>query len=160
MCLLNSPIRSSAYPVSQTRDGAKREKQKAIRVLIADDRPRSREGLRALLDTCVEIEVVGEASNGQEAVRLAGEDHPDVVLMDVRMPVMSGIKATHLIKEQFAEIRVIVLSLYMAYRASALAAGAVAFLVKGGPSEELLETIKTWGSSDSPLPATKLSLFS
>ncbi len=135
---------SGVNPVSQTASAVEREK-KSIRVLIADDRLRSREGLRALLDTCVEIEVIGEAKNGQEAVRIAGENHPDVVLMDARMPVMSGVKATHLISEKFPEICVIVLSLYAAYRASALAAGAVAFLVKGGSSEELLETIKTRG---------------
>jgi DNA-binding NarL/FixJ family response regulator len=92
---------------------------------------------------------------------MAGASHPDVVLMDARMPVMSGVNATHLISEQFPEIRVIVLSLYTAYRVSALAAGAVALLVKGGSSEELLEAIKTWGRV-SPLPDAKppLSLLS
>ena len=154
-------MRSGADSISQTVSAVEGERKKSIRVLIADDRLRSREGLRALLDTCVEIEVIGEASNGQEAVRMAGENRPDVVLMDARMPVMSGVKATHLISAQFPEIRVIVLSLYTAYRVSALAAGAVAFLVKGGSSEELLETIKTWGSA-LPLPGDKppLSLLS
>ena len=161
MCLLNSFMRSGADSISQTVSAVEGERKKSIRVLIADDRLRSREGLRALLDTCVEIEVIGEASNGQEAVRMAGENRPDVVLMDARMPVMSGVKATGLISAQFPEISVIVLSLYAAYRVSALAAGAVAFLVKGGSSEELLETIKTWGSA-LPLPGDKppLSLLS
>ncbi len=118
-----------------------------IRVLIADDRPRSREGLRALLATCEEIEVVGEASNGEEAVRMTEKDGPDVVLMDARMPVMGGIEATRRIKEQYPDIHVIMLSLYTAYRLKAMAAGAAAFLVKGGSSQELLETIKTWGSA-------------
>ncbi len=155
MCLLNSFVRGGADSISQTVSAV--EGKKSIRVLIADDRQHSREGLRALLDTCVEIEVIGEAHNGQEAVRMAGENHPDVVLMDARMPVMSGINATHLISEQFPEISVIVLSLYTAYRVSALAAGAVAFLVKGGSSEELLETIKTWGRA-APLPNAQSSL--
>ena len=118
-----------------------------IRVLIADDRPRSREGLRALLDTCEEIEVVGEASNGEEAVRMTEKDGPDVVLMDARMPVMGGIEATRRIKEQYPGIHVVILSLYTAYRIKAMAAGAAAFLVRGGSSQELLETIKTWGSA-------------
>ena len=155
--MLGSFIGKGAGSISQTASAVEK-KPKPIRVLIADDRLRSREGLRALLDTCGEIEVVGEAHNGQEAVRMAGESHPDVVLMDARMPVMNGVRATHLIHEQFPEIRVIVLSLYTAYRASALEAGAVAFLVKGGSSEELLETIKAWGNAKSPLPGVKPSL--
>jgi YesN/AraC family two-component response regulator len=154
--MLGSFMGKGAGSISQTVSAM--EKPEPIRVLIADDRLRSREGLRALLDTCREIEVVGEAHNGQEAVRMAGESHPDVVLMDARMPVMSGVRATHLINEQFPEIRVIVLSLYTAYRASALEAGAVAFLVKGGSSEELLETIKAWGNAKSPLPGVNSSL--
>jgi YesN/AraC family two-component response regulator len=128
-------------------DQGKHATVKPIRVLIADDRLRSREGLRALLDTCEEIEVIGEASNGEEAVRMAEENCPDVVLMDVRMPVMGGVEATRLIKEKSPGVQVVILSLYTAYRISALAAGAVAFLVKGGPSDELLETIKTWGAT-------------
>jgi YesN/AraC family two-component response regulator len=155
--MLGSFVDKDAGSISQTVSAVEK-KPRPIRVLIADDRLRSREGLRALLDTCVEIEVVGEAHNGQEAVRMAGESHPDVVLMDARMPVMGGVRATHLISEQFPEIRVIVLSLYTAYRASALEAGAVAFLVKGGSSEELLETIKAWGNAKSPPPGVKPSL--
>jgi DNA-binding NarL/FixJ family response regulator len=113
-----------------------------VRVLIADDRSRSREGLRALLATSTEITVVGEAANGQEALRLVDEYHPDVVLMDARMPVMDGLEATRRIKSKCPAVQVIILTLYNAYRPNALAAGASAFLIKGGPSEELLETIR------------------
>jgi DNA-binding NarL/FixJ family response regulator len=111
------------------------------RVLIADDRPRSRSGLRALLDLRPEIVVVGEAADGQEAVLLVEEYRPDVVLMDARMPMLDGIEATRLIKERWPEIRVIVLTIHAAYRTDALAAGADAFLIKGCPAAELLRAI-------------------
>jgi len=110
-------------------------------VLIADDRPRSRDGLRALLATWPEVEVICEAADGREAVRLVGECRPDVVLMDVRMPAMDGLEATRLIKDRWPEAKVVVLTMYASYRADALAAGADAFLVKGCPADELLEAI-------------------
>jgi DNA-binding NarL/FixJ family response regulator len=117
------------------------EREYRIRLLIADDAPRSRHGLRALLATWPEVEVIGEAADGREAVRLLGECQPDVVLMDARMPVMDGLEATRLIKSKWPEIRVVVLTMYPAFRTQALAAGADAFLVKGCPAEELLKAI-------------------
>jgi DNA-binding NarL/FixJ family response regulator len=115
--------------------------QNAMRVLIADDRSRSRQGLRALLATQPGIEVVGEAGDGREAVLLVEEHRPDAVLMDAKMPMMDGLTATRLIKESWPEIKVIVLTMYGARRADALASGADAFLVKGCPAEQLLEAI-------------------
>jgi DNA-binding NarL/FixJ family response regulator len=128
--------------------------EQCIRLLIADDAPRSRAGLRALLTTLglgvlqesqgeagPQVEVVGEAVNGQEALRLVEERQPDLVLMDARMPVMDGLEATQLIKDRWPEIKVVVLTMYPAYRAEALAAGADAVLVKGCPPEKLLEAI-------------------
>jgi DNA-binding NarL/FixJ family response regulator len=111
------------------------------RVLIADDRRRSRSGLRAVLALRPEIEIVGEAVDGEEAVRLVEKYRPDVVLMDARMPVMDGLEATRLIKERWPEIRVVVLTIHPSCRTDALAAGADVFLVKGCPAGELLAAI-------------------
>ena len=112
-----------------------------IRVLIADDRPRSRDGLKALLVTQPEVEIVDEAADGREAVQLVEECRPDVVLMDARMPVMDGLEATRLIKEKWPKVKVIVLTMYALHQADALAAGADAFLIKGCAAQELLEAI-------------------
>jgi DNA-binding NarL/FixJ family response regulator len=92
-------------------------------------------------ETWPHIEVVGEAANGQEAVRLLEERRADVVLMDARMPVMDGLEATRLIKDRWPEVKVVVLTMYTAYRSEALAAGADAVLVKGCPPERLLAAI-------------------
>jgi len=129
---------------NEIRSEAKRHRDETImqrKVLIADDRPRSRSGLRAVLALRPEIQVVGEAANGQEAVRLMEELQPDVVLMDVRMPVMDGLEATQIIKERWLGVKVIVLTIHTDCWAGALAAGADVFLVKGCPPEELLEAI-------------------
>jgi DNA-binding NarL/FixJ family response regulator len=113
-----------------------------VRVLIADDQPRARHSLRSLLATWPEIQVVGEAADGAEALRLVEECQPDVVLIDIRMPVMDGLAATRIIKDCWPEIRVVVLSMYPDYSAEdALAAGADAFQLKGKPAEELLAAI-------------------
>ena len=117
-----------------------------IRVLIADDRPWARAGLRALLSTRSEIEVVGEAADGREALGLVEVQRPDVVLLDAQMPVLDGLETTRLIKARWPEARVIVLTMHAAYRSEALAAGADRFLVKGGPTTQVFDAIL--GSSD------------
>jgi len=111
------------------------------RVLIADNSVRARDGLRALLTVWPEIEVVGEASNGQDAVRLVGECQPDIVLMDLNMPVLDGIEAIMLIKQQWPAVTVIVLTLYTVEQSVALAAGADAFLLKGNAPDQLLAAL-------------------
>jgi DNA-binding NarL/FixJ family response regulator len=116
--------------------------EKITRLVIADDSPHARHGQRALLETQPGIEVVGEATDGKEAVRLVEKIQPDSVILDVRMPGMNGLEATRLIKKQWPEIKVIVLSMYAAYQEKALTAGADAFLVKGCSVKELLDAIR------------------
>jgi DNA-binding NarL/FixJ family response regulator len=124
---------------SETENGATMDQR--IRVLIADDRLSSRDGLKALLATKLEIDIVGEATDGQQAVQLVEQCRPDVVLMDIRMPIINGLEATRIIKDRWPEVKVILLTMYPSYQAEAFAAGADAFLVKGCPTEDLLEAI-------------------
>ena len=112
-----------------------------IRILLVDDRARSRAGLRALLSTWLQVQVVAEAVDGRQAIALIEKYQPHVVLMDIRMPRMSGLEATSIIKMRWPQVRVIILTMYAAYRDEALAVGADAFLVKGCPAEELLNEI-------------------
>ena len=115
--------------------------QELVRVLIADDRSRSRLGLKALLATCPEIEVIGEAADGREAVHMAEMYQPDVILMDARMPTMDGLEATRRIKDQWPEIKIIVLTMFSSYQADAKDACADVFLMKGCPTETLFKAI-------------------
>ena len=117
--------------------------ERQVRILIADDRPTTRRGLRALLSLLPQVEVVGEAVDGQESVDLVAECRPDVVLMDMQMPVMDGLEATRRIKKRWPETIVIVLTLHAKYRAKALAAGADAFLLKDGAPDMLARAILT-----------------
>lgn len=123
-----------------TQEEGQRMEQR-VRVLIADDRPTTRRGLRALLTLLPQVDVVGEAADGQEAVDLVAESRPHVVLMDMQMPVMDGLKATRRIKKRWPEVQIIVLTIYAKYRAEALAAGADAFLLKDGAPDTLARAI-------------------
>lgn len=109
-----------------------------IRVLIADDQERARKSLTALLSTWSRVGEVREASNGREAVQMVTELPPDVVLIDVRMPELDGLKATAQIKILWPQIKVIVLSMYAEYCLEALTAGADAFVPKGEAPDTLL----------------------
>ena len=114
-----------------------------IRVLLVDDQVLFREALHTLLSVQSDFEVVAEASNGEEALRLALEYHPDVVLMDLRMPVMDGASATRRLKNQLPDCRVIVLTTFDddEYVFDGLRAGAVGYLLKDTSSEKLFEAI-------------------
>jgi DNA-binding NarL/FixJ family response regulator len=112
------------------------------KVLITDDRLASRKGLRALMLTQPDIQVIGEAANGKKAIQLIKERKPDVVIMDAFMPVMNGLEATRIIKNSWEDIRVVILTLHNNIREEALAAGADAFLVKGCSPDDLIREIR------------------
>lgn len=119
-------------------------KSKPIKILIVDDHLVVRMGLKSMIDSQSDMAVVAEAGNGQEAVTLFREHQPDIVLMDLRMPEMSGVEATTAIRENFPEARVIVLTTYDGdeniYRA--LQAGARAYLLKDIPRNEFLDNVR------------------
>ena len=116
-----------------------------IRVLVADDQAIVRDGLVTVLDLSDEVEVVGEAADGAEAVRLAVERSPDVVLMDLRMPVLDGAGATARILEERPATRVLVLTTFAddASIAAALRAGAIGYLTKDAGRQEVLAAIRS-----------------
>ena len=119
-----------------------------LRVLVVDDQEPTRQGLIALLGFAEDIEVVQEACNGWEAVHVVAEKQPDVVLMDVRMPIMNGLEATHQIKERWPQVKVIVMTLYPAHVAEALEAGADYVLLKGTDYGSLEDLIREVASGD------------
>ena len=124
-----------------------------IRVLLVDDQPLVRAGLRTLLEDESDIEVVGEAADGDEAVALVGALTPDVVLMDIRMPVVDGIEATKRITAQGSIARIVILTTFDLdeYVFSALRAGASGFMLKDATAEEIVRSIRVARSGDALL---------
>ena len=116
-----------------------------IRVLLVDDESLIRRGLSAILQLESDIEVVGEADTGQLAVKYVEQLQPDVVLMDVRMPIMDGVAATRTITQLFPNTKVLVLTTFAedTYITEALKYGAMGYLLKGTPSEELIQAIRS-----------------
>jgi DNA-binding NarL/FixJ family response regulator len=127
-----------------------------IRVLLADDQALVRAGFRLILDLEDEMEVVGEAGDGREAVSLARELEPDVVLMDVRMPEMDGIEATRRLARAGSRARVLVLTTFDAddYVYEAMKAGASGFLLKDVPREQLVAGVRIVAGGESLLAPT------
>ncbi|MBV6622323.1 MAG: response regulator transcription factor [Rivularia sp. (in: Bacteria)] len=115
-----------------------------ISVILVDDQHLIRQGLKTLLELEPDLEIVGEAQNGQEAVAIVEKLQPDVVLMDIRMPLMDGVAATKEIKNKFARTKILVLTTFDddEYIKAALQNGAMGYLLKDTPSEELAVAIR------------------
>lgn len=124
-----------------------------IKILLADDQSLFRDGLRVLLSTQPDFEVVGEATNGEEALRLAARLHPHIVLMDMRMPILDGVEATRRLHETQPDCRVIVLTTFdddeLVFEG--LRAGAVGYLLKAVSTPRLLEAIRAVARGESIL---------
>ena len=136
-----------------------------IRVLLVDDQPLIRSGIRALLEAEDDIEVVAEAGTGSDGVALAVEHHPDIVLMDVQMPELDGIEATRRIvaDDRLADVRVVILTNYGLdeYVFNALRAGASGFVVKDTEPADLLQALRVTRRGDALLsPAVTRRLIS
>jgi DNA-binding NarL/FixJ family response regulator len=124
-----------------------------IRVLIADDQAMVRAGFAALLDAQPDIEVIGQARDGAEAVELAAASRPDVVLMDVRMPVLDGIAATKEVLAADSEVRVVMLTTFDVddYVLDAIRAGASGFLLKDALPDDLVAAVRVVAAGDALL---------
>lgn len=118
---------------------------KKIKILIADDHKLIIDGIKSMLNSIEEFEIIGEAQNGQEAVDFALELHPDVIIMDISMPKLSGIEASKLILEKNKEIKIIALSQHEdnEYVLKVLEVGGVGYLSKNSKKSEFIEAIKT-----------------
>jgi len=126
-----------------------------ITVLLVDDHPMVRAGLTNLIATTEDLRVVGEAADGEQGVAMADELIPDVILMDLAMPGMDGVRATRLILDSHAEIRVVVLTSFADRTrvSNALAAGAVGYLLKDCDAGEVLAAIRSASQGHAPLDA-------
>ena len=123
------------------------------RLIIADDQAIIREGIQAMLESELDLEVVGEATNGREALELCRELCPDVVLMDVRMPVMDGLEATRMIKRECPETSVLMVTTYESsdYLFEAIKAGAAGYVLKNASKPQLSNAIRRTLEGESPL---------
>lgn len=132
-----------------------------IKVMLVDDQQLVREGLRRMLELDDEIEVIGEAKSGEDAIVKADELEPDIILMDVRMPGMGGIEATRQLKAKECKANIIILTVYEdKYLAQAAEAGAVGYLLKDIGREDLSRSIKLAYQGQSPFaPSITRTLF-
>ena len=115
-----------------------------IRVLLADDHTILRDGIRALLDDQADIEVIGEAGDGQATVKMTAQLQPDVVVMDIAMPLLNGLEATRQIQRDFPQVKVLILTMHdnEEYIRQVLAAGALGYVLKDAAARDLLGAIR------------------
>jgi DNA-binding NarL/FixJ family response regulator len=125
--------------------------EKSIRILLVDDQTMFRDGMRVLLSTQSDFQIVGEAADGEQAIHKAAALHPDVVLMDLRMPVLDGAAATRRLRAAQPDVRVIVLTTFDEDAAifDGLRAGATGYLLKDAPTEKLYEAIRAAARGES-----------
>lgn len=130
------------------------KKKQTIRVMLVDDHPAFRKGLAALIKTEPDLEVVAETGDGNEAINLFRQHHPDIVLMDLRLPGMGGVEATIAIRKEYPDARVIVLTTFDMdediFRA--MDSGAKSYLLKDTPEDELTSTIRAVHDGQEKLP--------
>jgi DNA-binding NarL/FixJ family response regulator len=129
---------------------------KKIRMLIADDQTLMRDGLKTIFDLEDDIEVIATAENGEQALLLTQQLRPDVVLMDIRMPIMDGVESTRLIKKQFPEVIVIILTTFNddEYIVQALSFGASGYLLKDMPGERLIQAVRDGITGNLMMPSS------
>jgi len=134
----------------------KGENARMLKILIADDQALMRDGLQTILQLEHDIEVIATAENGEEACRLVAIHDPDLVLMDIRMPVMNGIEAVKKLRDESPHTKVLVLTTFDEdeYIIEALASGAVGFLLKDIPTEKLLQAIRDAAQGELMLPSS------
>lgn len=113
-----------------------------MRLVLVDDHDELRQTLRRMLERSTEIEVVGEAADGAEALQIVDASHPDVVLVDVNLPHVEGTACTRRIKTRFPDVRVVAWSGELYGESEMRQAGADAFVLKGGPSDDLIEALR------------------
>jgi len=111
------------------------------KIMVVEDSSRARRALTAYMSLQVGLQITAEASNGMEAISKINGFPPDIIIMDMQMPVMDGLEATKIIKTRWPWVKVIALTMYQSYQSKALSAGVDAFLVKGCPIEELVSTV-------------------
>lgn len=132
-----------------------------VRILLADDHPIVREGLRAVLETQADFEIIAEAANGDEALRIVQEARPDIILLDLEMPLMDGVEAIRRLRQRAVSPRIIVFTAFDNDERiiHAVQAGANGYLLKGAPREEIFNAIRVTmegGSLLQPVVASKL----
>jgi DNA-binding NarL/FixJ family response regulator len=128
-------------------------RSKRIRIMLVDDHPVVRQGLRKILSTFEQIAIEGEACSGREAIEMARDIKPDVVVMDISMPEMSGIEATSILRREVPDVKVLALSMHenAAYVKQALRAGARGYILKDSAPKDLVEAISNVNSGAVPM---------